>query len=117
MEITAGHREMLQHGLNMLCASRDEKSHPALSITGPWVRQELSLAPYCQTMLVFHLNNLFLPKEIILLEKNTIAKAGFSSPGGPHVCHADHKATAGFLNSKPFSSKHKPGQCWHTVLL
>lgn len=45
MEITAGHREMLQHGLNMLCASRAEKSHPALSITGPWVRQELSLAP------------------------------------------------------------------------
>lgn len=101
-----------------LSSAKQSRPFPAtLGLARLSLQQELSLAPYCQTMLVFHLNNLFLPKEIIPLEKNTIAKADFSSPGGPHVCHADHKATAGFLNSKPFSSKHKLGQCWHTVLL
>ena len=45
MEIIAEHGEMLQHGLNTLYTSRAEKSHPALSITRPWVRQGLGSAP------------------------------------------------------------------------
>lgn len=105
------------HGLAQVLSS-DVRSRPfpaTLCLAMLSLQRELSLAPYCQTMLVFHLNNLFLPKEILLLQKNATVKADFSTPDGPHVCHTDHKATTGFLNSNPFSSKHKPEQCWHAV--
>lgn len=60
------------HGLAQVLSS-DVRSRPfpaTLCLAMLSLQRELSLAPYCQTMLVFHLNNLFLPKKILLLEKN-----------------------------------------------